>query len=94
MLFLLGYPTPLKLNMEPENQPLEKEIPIGNPSFSGSMLNFGRVHEISRSLGEDPWNSPLPRLPLFHVIQGAFSRTCALAFSIRDLWDEVVGPGG
>ena len=35
--------TPLKLNMEPENQPLEKEIPIGNPSFSGSMLNFGRV---------------------------------------------------
>lgn len=26
--------------------------------------------------------------------QGAFSRTCALAFSIRDLWDEVVGPGG
>ena len=25
----------------PENQPLEKETPIGNHHFSGSMLNFG-----------------------------------------------------
>ena len=25
--------TALKLNMEPENQPLEKEIPIGNHHF-------------------------------------------------------------
>jgi len=25
--------TPPKLNMEPENQPLEKEIPIGNHHF-------------------------------------------------------------
>jgi len=25
--------TPLKINMEPENQPLEKEIPIGNHHF-------------------------------------------------------------
>jgi len=29
--------------MEPENQPLEKEIPFGNPSFSGSMLIFQGV---------------------------------------------------
>ena len=31
--------TPLKFNMEPENQPLEKEIeiPIGKLSFWGSM---------------------------------------------------------
>ena len=35
--------TPLKFNMEPENDPLEKEIPFGNPPFSGSMLNFGGV---------------------------------------------------
>ena len=27
--------------MEPENEPLEEEIPIRNPSFSGSMLVFG-----------------------------------------------------
>ena len=27
--------------MEPENQTLQKEIPIGKPSFPGSMLNFG-----------------------------------------------------
>ena len=39
----MGELTPPKFNMEPENQPLEKEIPIGNPSFSGSMLNFGGV---------------------------------------------------
>ena len=39
----IGELTPPKFNMEPENQPLEKEIPIGNPSFSGSMLNFGGV---------------------------------------------------
>ena len=26
--------TPLKFNMEPENQPLEKTIPFGKPSFS------------------------------------------------------------
>ena len=32
--------TPLKFNMEPENQPMEKETPIGKPSFSGSMLSF------------------------------------------------------
>ena len=25
--------TPLKFNMEPENQPLEKEIPMGNHHF-------------------------------------------------------------
>ena len=25
--------TPLKFNMEPENQPLEKEIPVGNHHF-------------------------------------------------------------
>jgi len=25
--------TPLKFNMEPENQPLEKEIPFGNHPF-------------------------------------------------------------
>ena len=25
--------TPLKINMEPQNQPLEKEIPIGNHHF-------------------------------------------------------------
>ena len=29
--------------MEPENGPLEKEIPIGFPSFPGSMLVLGGV---------------------------------------------------
>ena len=33
--------TPPKINMEPENELLEEEIPIKNPSFSGSMLIFG-----------------------------------------------------
>ena len=28
--------TPRKTNVEPENEPLEEEIPIRNPSFSGS----------------------------------------------------------
>ena len=38
--------TPPKTNMEPENGPVEKEIPIGNHhfhSFPGSMLIFGGV---------------------------------------------------
>ena len=36
--------TPPKTNMEPENGgPLEKEIPIGNHHFSGSMLNIWSV---------------------------------------------------
>ena len=35
--------TPPKTNMEPENGPLEKEIPIGNHPFPGSMLIFGGV---------------------------------------------------
>lgn len=34
-------PTPLERN--PENQPLEKQIPFGNQHFSGSLLNFGGV---------------------------------------------------
>ena len=32
-------------NVAPENRPLEKEIPIGNPPFSGAMLVFGSVFE-------------------------------------------------
>ena len=36
--------TPLKFNMEPENQPWKRRFPFGNPSFSGSMLNFGGVY--------------------------------------------------
>jgi len=35
--------TPQKFNMEPEKKSLEKEIPVGNHHFSGSMLNFGGV---------------------------------------------------
>ncbi len=30
---LSAWATPLKFNMEPENQPLEKEIPFGNHHF-------------------------------------------------------------
>ena len=34
--------TPSKTSMKPENEPLEKEIPIGNPSFPGSMSPWKR----------------------------------------------------
>ena len=34
--------------MEPENEPLEEEIPIFKPSFSGSMLVFGGVFFLPR----------------------------------------------
>ena len=30
-------------NIAPENRPLEKEIPIGNPPFLGAMLALGSV---------------------------------------------------
>ena len=33
--------TPLKFNMEPENDPLEKKIPFGNYQIWSSVLNFG-----------------------------------------------------
>ena len=33
-------PTPPKTNMEPENGPLEKEIPIGNHHFQVPAVNF------------------------------------------------------
>ena len=32
--------TPLKFNMEPENQPLEKEIPFGNHHFPPFFFEF------------------------------------------------------
>ena len=37
--------TPRKINMEPENTPLEKEnhLPDSKPSCSGSILIFGGV---------------------------------------------------
>ena len=38
--------TPPKTNMEPENGPLQKEIPLGNYPFQGSMLVFRGVLEI------------------------------------------------
>ncbi len=34
---MVGF-TPLKFNLEPENGPLEKEMPIKNQSFSDSMF--------------------------------------------------------
>ena len=36
--------TPWKMNMEPEDDGFQKESPIPRVPFSGSMLNFGRVH--------------------------------------------------
>ena len=33
--------TPWKINMDPENTPLEKEKTSSKPSFSGSMLILG-----------------------------------------------------
>ena len=36
--------TPRKINMEPENHPIEKENHLPNHPFSGSMLIFQGVH--------------------------------------------------
>ena len=33
-----------EINIAPENKPLEKEIPNGNPPFLGAMLVLGRVY--------------------------------------------------
>ena len=56
---LLGEVTPPKTNMEPENGPFKEEIPIGNPPFSGSMLNFGDGNKFSFQkkvvFGQKPW---------------------------------------
>ena len=36
--------TPPKTNMEPENGPLEKEIPFGNHPFQGNHVSFSGVY--------------------------------------------------
>ena len=53
-------------NMAPENSPLEKEIPIGNPSFLGAMLVLGSVRTLSfhdlnneHSSKEQPYKTPI-----------------------------------
>ena len=43
--------------MEPENGPLEKEIPIWKPSFPGSMLILGVVYTLCL-LKRDLWIRP------------------------------------
>ena len=57
--------TPLKFNMEPENRPLEKEIPYWKPSFSGSMLNSGGVYNgiqcIFEIANKELWSQAEPR---------------------------------
>ena len=46
--------TPPKTNMEPENGALKQEIPIGNPPFSGSMLNLrGSMCEYTHASSKD-----------------------------------------
>ena len=40
--------TPRKINMEPENTPLEKDNYLPKPSFSGSMLIFGEVNQATK----------------------------------------------
>ena len=37
--------TPPKSNIEPENGPLEEDIPFGKPAFSGSILVFDSFWE-------------------------------------------------
>ena len=45
-IYWLNMFTPPKTNMEAENGPLQKEIPLGNYPFQGSMLVFRGVLEI------------------------------------------------
>ena len=56
-------------NIAPENRPLEKEIPNGNPPFLGAILVLGRVYlyllfhkkneDINLMLGHSVWGSVL-----------------------------------
>ena len=56
--------TPPKTNTEPENEPLEEEIPMKNPSFLGSILVFGGVFFLKNS---GPNGIPSARCLVFDV---------------------------
>ena len=57
-----------KTNMEPENGgPLEEEIPIKNPSFSGSMLVYlGGIYgcKLEHEKAQQIWD-PFPLIPVW-----------------------------
>ena len=42
-------------NIAPENEPLEKEIPIGNPAFLGAMFVLGKVCFKLQLSGSECW---------------------------------------
>ena len=77
--FLLGYPTPLKLNMEPENQPLEKEIPWKPIIFRFHVKLWEGTWTFTEPRGRS-MKFPLPRLPFSTWIK-ALSRALALWLS-------------
>ena len=62
--------TPLKFKMEPENQPLEKEIPFGNHSFqvpavklwSCMHILFWKTYQGTWSFSHQPSNPPRSRV--------------------------------
>ena len=56
--------TPLKFKMEPENQPLEKEIPFGNHSFQVPAVKLWRCMHI---LFGKPTRAP-GRFPTNHLL--------------------------
>ena len=52
--------TPGKINMEPENAPLEKENHLHKPSFSGSMLIFegvSQIYKVFQAVSDDSESS-------------------------------------
>ena len=84
----MSWLTPLKFKMEPENQPLEKEIPLRKPSFSGSMLNFGGVlfNHPYQKLGQ-PYEGHPPNIPILNKKPREFpqrrSRRFGVVFSFQ-----------
>ena len=82
--------TPGKINMEPENIPLEKGKSSSKPSFSGSILIFGGVHP-NASWGsvfrppKDIWNTSHIG---FHLspLNGCLVRKSSLAALSSGFW--------
>ena len=68
-------------NIAPENRPLEKEIPIGKPLFSGAMLVSGRVCVAWTYSATSSLQGTFPPSHMHHQISNA----------VRKLWCFVHG---
>ena len=92
--------TPRKTNMEPENEPLEEEIPIRNHHFQVQNVSFRGGYVIPKSLKLGHWLSEkmkktkpvlflvelLPKLEVYGVSFSKYTFPLKLPSSLGFIW--------